>query len=252
VTRSDFTTISASNPRIAQLRRLAGRRSARHDSGLFVIEGPLLIAEAIDAGVQLDAVYIEAGTKHLAPPGIRCFDVATGVLNKIATTTTPQPMMAVAPIPSVPSEDLDGATFVVVCAGVGDPGNAGTILRSAEAAGANAVAFTAGSVDPYNPKCVRAAAGALFRVPVLIDCDVATLRLPLVGTRASEGTAYFDFDFTAPLALLLGSEAHGLDPAIEERLDATVSIPHVGRAESLNVAMAASILSFEVARQRRP
>jgi TrmH family RNA methyltransferase len=159
-------------------------------------------------------------------------------------------MMAVAPIPASHWSELHDPTFVIVCAGVGDPGNAGTILRSGEAAGADAVVFTAGSVDPYNPKCVRAAAGALFRVPVFLDVEPEALGLPLVGTRSTGGTAYFDFDFKAPLALVLGSEAHGLDPAIEARLDATVTIPHVGRAESLNVAMAASVLSFEVARQR--
>jgi TrmH family RNA methyltransferase len=111
------------------------------------------------------------------------------------------------------------------------------------------VAFTPGSVDPFNPKCVRASAGALFHVPVLLEVDPTTLDLPLVGTSAADGIPHTEFDFRAPFALVLGNETHGLDPDLE--LDALVRIDHRGRSESLNVAMAATVLCFEAARQRR-
>jgi TrmH family RNA methyltransferase len=140
----------------------------------------------------------------------------------------------------------------VVAAGVADPGNVGTILRSAEAAGAGAVVLTEGTVDAFNPKVVRASAGALFHVPVVGDvpaADLALLGVPLLGAVAAGGRAYDEAPLDQPCALVLGSEAHGLPPGL--RLDGLVTIPHRGRAESLNVAMAATVLCFEAARRRR-
>jgi RNA methyltransferase, TrmH family len=127
------------------------------------------------------------------------------------------------------------------------------MLRSAEAAGATGVVTTVGTVDPYNPKCVRASAGALFHVPIVADVEPSTLRslsIVLVGTVAAGGEPYDTPGALAgPLALVLGSEAHGL--AADVPVDRYVTIAHVGRAESLNVAMAATVLSFEVARTNR-
>jgi TrmH family RNA methyltransferase len=143
--------------------------------------------------------------------------------------------------------------FVVVAAGVADPGNAGTIVRSAEAAGADGVVFTVGSVDVFNPKVVRASAGALFRVPVAVEVAVGALRalgVPLLGTAAARGTPYDECAVLGEAcAILLGNEAHGL--RVDIALDELVTIPHAGRAESLNVAMAATVLCFEAARRRR-
>jgi TrmH family RNA methyltransferase len=177
------------------------------------------------------------------------FGLAEGVLERVATTESPQPLLAIVrqrdlPVPS----DVD---FVVVGDRIADPGNAGTIIRSAEAAGADAVVFTEGSVDPYNPKVVRATAGSLFRIPVLTRslAEVAALGVQLVATSSHRGEAYTDTDLTARIAVVLGNEAHGVpDDAPVHRW---ITIPHHGGAESLNVAMAATVLAFEVARQRR-
>ncbi len=142
--------------------------------------------------------------------------------------------------------------FVVVAAGLADPGNVGTILRSAEAAGADAVVLTAGAVDVFNPKVVRASAGALFRVPVAVDVAAGALGdlgVALLGTVATGGVPYDEAPLDGACALVLGNEAHGLPPGLA--LDGLVSIPHAGRAESLNVAMAATVLCFEAARRRR-
>jgi TrmH family RNA methyltransferase len=144
-----------------------------------------------------------------------------------------------------------GATFVMVADRIADPGNAGTIIRSAEAAGAAAVVFTPGSVDPFNPKVVRATAGSLFRLPV-VSCELEALRaagLRLLATSSHHGTPYTDVAFTGPVAVVVGNEAHGVPD--DAPVDGWITIPHAGAAESLNVAMAATVLAFEVARQRR-
>ena len=162
-------------------------------------------------------------------------------------------MLAVAAGCDVALDAVAGAvSFAVVLAGLADPGNVGTILRSAEAAGADAVVLTEGSVDVFNPKVVRASAGALFRVPVVVDVPVASvadLGLPVLGAVAAGGVPYDQAPLDRPCALALGSEAHGLPANLA--LEGLVSIPHAGRAESLNVAMAATVLCFEVARRRR-
>jgi TrmH family RNA methyltransferase len=165
---------------------------------------------------------------------------------------------AVAPVVDVPLDALRDATFVVVCVDVRDPGNAGTVLRSAEVAGAGGVVCCEGSVDIYNPKTVRASAGSLFHVPVVAGGDpVEVLRrmgewgLQRVGTVARGGRDYVDADLRRPLALVLGNEAHGLPEPVAAELDESLTIPMAGRTESLNVGMAAAVLCFEVARQRR-
>jgi RNA methyltransferase, TrmH family len=149
------------------------------------------------------------------------------------------------------SFDLTTAGFVVVADAVADPGNVGTILRSAEAAGADAVVLTAGSVDAFNPKAVRASAGALFHVPVVLVesiADVGAAGLRVVGTSSHRGRSYSDVDWTGRVAVVLGNESHGL--ADDAAVDEWVTVAHRGRAESLNVAMAATVLAFEIARQR--
>ncbi len=208
-----------------------------------------MLSEAIEAGIEIEAVYCEPRARHLVPDlprGVGCYETADGVVTRIASTVTPQPVIASARIPAGPVPSAP--TFVLVCDRVTDPGNAGTIIRSAEAAGADAVVFTPGSVDPWNPKCVRASAGASFWLPLVIDRDPSTLGLALVGAVAHGGETYTSFDFTRPCALVVGNEAGGIDVSVP--LEASVTIAHLGRSESLNVAMAATVLCFEVARQR--
>jgi RNA methyltransferase, TrmH family len=180
--------------------------------------------------------------------------LAEGVVEKVASTVTPQPVLAVARSCDRPLASLTGSTFIVVGARLADPGNVGTILRIAEASGADAVVLTEGSVDPFNPKVVRASAGALFHVNLVIGCRLAELSglgdWLLVGTTAESGRSYTNTDWSRPVALVLGNEAHGLSPDERASCSEFVCIPHRGRAESLNVAMAAAVLCFEVARCR--
>ena len=245
--------LGPNNSSIQRLRRLLGRRSARREDGAYVIEGPTLVAEAHAAGLELD-IYVDEDALDLVPGDAPRFSVVrAGLLARVGSTDTPQPIMAVAPLPTNALTALLGASFVLVAAGVNDPGNLGTMLRSAEAAGAAGLVTTAGTVDPYNPKCVRASAGALFHVPVVADVEPAALRtlaMALVGTAVDGGQPYDAPGALAPpLALVLGSEAHGI--AADVPIDRYVTIAHRGRAESLNVAMAATVLSFEIARAAR-
>ena len=216
-----------------------------------MVEGRILIEEAISGGWQIEAQYFDP--KGRAVPGAGCpaFELAPHVMERIASTDSPQPVLAVVRMQEQPVADLAGASLVVVCDRIADPGNLGTILRSCEAAGVDGIVLLTGSVDPYNPKVVRASAGALFHVPVVSDValhELQRLGLPFVGTSSHQGSAYTATDLARPFALVMGSEAHGVDPQIP--IDEWISIPHVGRAESLNVAMAATVVVFEAARQR--
>jgi RNA methyltransferase, TrmH family len=240
--------LGPTNPRIQRLRRLLGRRSSRIEEGAFVIEGPTLVAELIASGWPVEDVYVETSALALVPAGVRPVECRDGTLAKVMDVETARPVLAVARrvvTTSLPA----GCTFVLVADGVGDPGNLGTMLRIAEASGAGAVVLTPGSVDPFAPKTVRASAGSLFRVPVLIDASLEGFALPLYGTAMSGGVQYDQADLRGPVALVLGNEAHGVPDDLP--VAQWLSIPHVGRAESLNVAMAAAVLCFEVARQRR-
>lgn len=212
-----------------------------------MVEGAVLIGEAVAAGWHVDAEFVASGASPAT--GAPCFELADGVLERVASTDHPQPNLAVVRTPAV-AVDLASASFVVVADRLTDPGNLGTILRSAEAAGVDTVVLTPGSVDPYNPKVVRASAGALFHVPVA-TADLAAVQragLRLLGTSSHRGERHVDVDWTGRIALVLGNEAHGLPDDVP--VDDWVRIEHLGRAESLNVAMAATVLVFEVARHR--
>ena len=153
-------------------------------------------------------------------------------------------------MPSPDATVLAAADFVVVADRIGDPGNLGTILRSAEAAGVDVVVLTPGTVDAFNPKVVRASAGAVFLVPVLPGSlgDVRAAGIRLVGTSSHRGMRHTDADWSGRLAIVAGTEAHGLPD--DAPVDQWVRIEHAGRAESLNVAMATTVLCFEAARAR--
>ena len=228
---------------------------------MFVLEGPKLLAEAVAAGVAVESVYVAPGHQvadELTTGAARVYELAPGVMERVADTVTPQPVMAVVPYVDVPIDTVRDGTLLVVCVDVRDPGNAGTVLRSAEAAGADGVVCCAGAVDLYNPKTVRASAGSLFHVPVVVGGDPMTVLkqmgewgLHRLGTVPRGGIDYATADLTRPVAIVLGNEAHGLPDDVARGLDARITVPMAGRAESLNVGMATAVLCFEAARQRR-
>lgn len=209
------------------------------------------MTEAVAAGWDVQAQFVAPGGQPVAGAGT-VHRLAPGVIEKVATTETPQPVMAIVSRRASTFDVLRTATFVVVADRISDPGNLGTILRSAEASGAGAVVLTPGTVDPTNPKVVRASAGSIFHVPIVDDlplADLADHALVRLGTSSHLGRDFTTSDLTRRVAIVLGNEAHGLGD--DAPVDEWITIPHLGRSESLNVAMAAAVLCFEVARQRR-
>jgi TrmH family RNA methyltransferase len=243
--------------------------------GAYVVEGPTLVLEAIDAGVAIESAYVDADANsdavaavadRLDRAGVGVYDVAGGVLDKLGGAVTPQGIAAVAALGTVTLDAAlaeAGATAaaaaapVVVLAGVADPGNAGTLLRTAEAAGAGAVVFAGPSVDPFAPKVVRSSAGSVFRLPIVVEADaasvltrVASAGRRLIGLATDAGTVWHEADVAGPLALVLGNESHGVPEPLANAIDEWVRIPMAGRVESLNVATAGAVVLFEAARQR--
>ena len=209
-----------------------------------MVEGLGLLGQAVAAGWQVEGCYVAPGTTVDFDVAVE--ELAPNVIERVASTESPQPVLAVVVMRSAAMPP--NATFVLVADRLGDPGNAGTIIRSAEAAGADAVVLTPGSVDPYNPKVVRASAGSLFRVPVLESTLDLLTGFRRLGTSSHRGDIYTDPVYHGRVAVVVGNEAHGLDD--DATIDQWITIPHAGPAESLNVAMAATVLVFEVARQR--
>jgi RNA methyltransferase, TrmH family len=257
--------VSIRHPTIQRLRRLSRRRSARSAEGAFVIDGPTLLADALDMGVPVDEVVAEGACPdgllaRAEAAGAAVRRVADGVLARVTDTVTPQSVAAIARFVDVTPGTAAAAAgpLALVLVAVGDPGNAGTLLRSAEAAGGGAVLFCDDSVDPYGPKCVRASAGSTFRLAVTRSADAsdAVARLSGAGLATVAAVArgaqpYDQADLRRPVALVLGNEAHGLPDAVAAEVAQAVTIPMAGRTESLNVGMAGTILCFESLRQRR-
>jgi TrmH family RNA methyltransferase len=252
---------------VQRLRRLSGRRAARLEEGAFVIDGPVLVQDALAAGVSIQEAFATAdadadAVRALMAAGVDVHEVRAEVLARAVDTVTPHGLAAIATRVEVPLADAVEAAaagpVALVLVDVQDPGNAGTLLRTAEASGAAAVIFCGTSVDPVNAKCVRGSAGALFHVPVAAAGDavavIEQLRARGVRTAATvvrEGTAYDRADLRDPIAFVLGSEAHGLPAVVVGAVSERLTIPMEGRSESLNVAMAGAVLCFEALRQRR-
>lgn len=264
--------LSARNARLQHLARLVRHRSVRLESQSFVLEGVKVVGEALAGGFGVDAVFVDQGgggpveeglddiVRLAVANGVSVFRVASGALKGVLGTVTPQPVAALAPLPSARLGDLGDADMVLVLVGVADPGNAGTLLRTAEAAGAGGVVCTTGTVDPFGPKCVRASAGAVLRTPIVTGIDAAdALRwlgengIRRLATALHDGEPYDRADLLGPVAVVLGNEAHGLPPDLTQAglIDECLTIPMAGRSDSLNVAMAGAIICFETSRQRR-
>jgi len=237
-----------------------------------VVEGLNVLEAALEGAADIEAFFAAPEAEGECPEllerasgrGITVHRLEPGVLERVAGTVTPQPVLAVARSRSLTLADLTSGEvseprILVVGVDVRDPGNAGTLIRSAEAAGAHGVIFCRGSVDVTNPKTVRASAGALFHVPVVegaVPQEVlgvlGDLGLKRIAAVAHDGERPDRVDLNQPLAMVFGNEAHGLPADVLDRVDTRVTIPMPGRSESLNLGMAASILLYEARRQRMP
>jgi TrmH family RNA methyltransferase len=243
------TLISDKNPLLKEVRRLAAG-GAPDDAQLVLAEGPHLLDEALRSGIEIHAVILAEsapeipGTGHMGTT--RVVRVLDGLFSKLASTESPQGVLALVRLPEWTPEDLlRGMPLVVVLDGIQDPGNAGAILRTAEAFGATGAVFLKGTVSPSNPKCLRASAGSAFRLPIVSEIPDG-LTLYAADPRAKLSVA--DAGLAAACAIVIGGEGSGVRPELAARATG-VKIPTVN-VESLNAAVAAGILLYEARRQR--
>lgn len=256
---------SSQNPKIQYIHSLLTQKKAREAAGEFVVEGVRLLEEAILSGWKPNLLLF---SNNLSERGMQLIHQAekTGTLieeipfdlmRKISETDTPQGVLASFNQRQLPlPEKLD---FVLIVDELRDPGNLGTLLRTAGATGVQAVFLPPGTVDAFSPKVVRAGMGAHFRIPVFpmhwedirnLLTEKQNPPLKILLAEASGGTSIWKSDFSQPIAILIGGEAFGASPIARQAVDALIHIPMPGKSESLNASVAASIILFEVVRQR--
>lgn len=266
---SELTSIRSAP--VAAARRLT-KRAFRAEARRFLAEGPQAVREALEVPDCVIEVFVtaDAAARHgdlvsaATRAGITVHRVSGAVMESLAGTVTPQGLLAVCRFLDVGLDTALGAIprLVALLAQARDPGNAGTVIRVADAAGADAVVLSRASVDVYNPKCVRGSAGSLFHLPVSVDLDietaVAALKARGLSVLAADGSGPDDLDslddagdLARPTAWLFGNEAWGLPPEIRDLADRVVRVPIHGRAESLNLAAAAAVCLYASARAQR-
>jgi RNA methyltransferase, TrmH family len=265
---TEYWAVSANLLRSA--RRLS-RRKDRERAGRFLAEGPQAVAEALRSGAAAEILVADEAVDRHSPllaeavaAGVRVSVGSSTALADLADTVHPQGLLALCRFVDVPlTEALTGSPrLVVLCDQVRDPGNLGTVIRCADAFGADAVLVSRDAVDLYNPKTVRASTGSLFHLPLVVEVDVDEA----VGLARDAGLAVLGADGSAaettedlarsgalarPVLWVLGNEAWGLPPERMDQLDRLVSLPMYGRAESLNLATAAAVLLYATATAQR-
>jgi TrmH family RNA methyltransferase len=256
---------SKQNARLKEL-RLALSNPGRTEGGLAGIEGPNLVMEAVRAGLHIRCVFVAQGSERMAEElglaeSVEMLAVPRALLNAALATETPQPVAALIEPADWTWAHLLGdrrssAALIVVLAGLQDPGNLGTIVRSAEAFGADGVICLPGTVSAWNPKAVRASAGSVFRLPILTANEedaIERLRdagVNIVATTVNGAQPADLIDLAEPVALVIGNEGNGVPADLATKADGAITIPCPGPVESLNAAIAASVLLYEASRQR--
>jgi TrmH family RNA methyltransferase len=251
------------NQRLKEL-RIAYRRAELTPQGECAIEGVKLIEEALRSGQHLESIFFSESARPLAKKLLPQIGSRTETLvlpnalfNSIVPSEAPQGVMALLKLPTISSTHLlDRATngLFVVAAGLQDPGNLGTILRSAEAFGAAGIFLTEGTVSPYNSKVLRGSSGSIFRLPFLqiTSAELISLlrarHIRLLATSSHHGTPLPKVSWTLPLAIFIGNEGAGLPRDLIRQMDETLAIPQASQVESLNAGVAASIVLYEAAR----
>jgi TrmH family RNA methyltransferase len=255
---------SRQNARVKELRRAFGG-AAPNAQGEIAIEGMHLVEEAIRSGLRLGTVFFSESARERAHKLIPQLSSHTEVLllrdevfSSAVPTETPQGVAALVKVKASRIEDafLPDPALVIVCAGLQDPGNLGTIARSAEAFGATGLLLAERTVSPWNWKAVRASAGSMFRVPVVkmeLTAAVQELKkrgLRVLATSSHKGTPISQSDLRGPIAIIVGNEGAGLPKDVLAEADEIVVIPQSSRVESLNAGIAASVILYDATRQR--
>lgn len=222
-----------------------------------MLEGKRAVGDALSAGVPVQEIFIADDLEVEGDWDVPVHRVGGRVIKALSDAVTPQGVVAVAEMSTASLDALTETDLSLILDGVSDPGNAGTLVRTAAAAGVGVVVFPTGSVDPFSPKCVRAAAGSLFATKIVVDVETeAAIRFASSSgaktiATAMTGTPYEECDMTGRVAIVAGNEAWGIDDTHRALCDEIISIPIVGRVESLNVAVATGVVLFESLRQRR-
>ncbi|MBW3561504.1 MAG: RNA methyltransferase [Actinobacteria bacterium] len=258
MTEVDPDVHSTANRRVKAAAGLS-RRKERDQQGRYLIEGPRYVADLIGGGDIVEVFATPEAAAQLPDAPVPVTTVTDEVLDKLADSVTPQGVVAVARQRRAELEDVVGTGTLVVLCGVSDPGNAGAIVRTATAAGAAGVVFARGSVDPWNPKAVRASAGSVARVPLVVDVDPRAV----IGACRARGQRCLALDPSAdvdversdvlspPVAMFFGNEAHGLDVEVLRAVDLVARVPVYGPVESLNLAAAVAVAVYAAARVTR-
>jgi TrmH family RNA methyltransferase len=259
---------STDNPKVKYFHLLKTNKP-RKTAGKFMVEGIHLVSEAIQAGLLDRVLYSEKILETSEGKGLIGKILSSGIPNEeanekiiryLSDVETPQGIMA-----SVKPKAVDiGSLFessdplIVVACGIQDPGNLGTIIRTADAAGCSGIILTQGTVNPYNDKVIRASSGSIFHLNIVKIDDiievVSALKRRVIRVISSAVAAekeYYSVDYKGPVAVMIGSESKGLPAEIERISDVSVSIPIIGEAESLNAAVSCAIILYEALRQRR-
>lgn len=247
---------SLSNVKVKHVRQLQRDRKLRTKEKLFVVEGSRWFAELLAYGDLIKWVFytetwLATAVASELPP--QSFLVDEAVMASMSATETPSGILAVAGQPSLrlPAK----LSLLLILDRVTDPGNLGTLLRAAGAAGVQAVFLSPGCVDSYNPKVVRSSMGAHLRLPIRhspwTEIETAVAGMQVLLAVVADGEIYTAVDFQNPSALIIGSEAHGVGPIAAQLATTRITIPMYAQTESINAAMAASVILFEAARQRR-
>ena len=241
------------------------RRGQRREENAFLLEGTRALSDAVEAGAPIEELFVAdelAGdplVERAMSIGATVYMVGWPIVKAISDSVSPQGMIGVVGSPLRSLADISVRSgLLIVLEGVSDPGNVGTLIRTAAAADADGVILAEGSADPLNPKTARASAAALFATTLVADVPVLealerarSLGYSLIGADSSGATSIYDSDLTSPIAVVLGNESWGLPQDRHSSLDRLLSIPMPGSVESLNVATAGSIFIFEALRQRR-
>lgn len=262
----DPVVVGSKNQRLRQLRRLTSRAKVRSEERAFVVDGPVLVADALRSSLRVlevfgseDELYSDQVLGPLAErPEVDVFAAEASVLESILDPVNPRPVAAVVATPAWTMEDLGRDLPLLIAVELRNPGNMGTVLRTAEAAGFGGVVVIGDSVDWVAPKVVRASAGSVFRLPVVRFGDLETAYTAIRQSGRPLFSAVVDRDAEDYVqldlrraAIVVGNEPHGLPPEAIKLGDGRLTIPVAESVESLNVAAAASVLCFEAARQRR-
>jgi TrmH family RNA methyltransferase len=251
--------LKASNARLKDIRRLS-RRSERSERRLFLADGPKAVEAALESGC-VEEVFLRAEVElpGLAD-GVRVTRVEDRALERLSDSVSPAGVVALCRFVDVPvAHVMAGARLVAICADVRDPGNAGTVIRCTDAAGADGVVLAGSSVDAYNPKTVRASVGSLFHLPLAVEPSAeAAVRaakdagLTVLAADGAGEVGLYTAPLAGPTAWLFGNEAWGLPAELAALADHRVAIPIHGKAESLNLSTAAALCLYESARAQRP